>query len=32
MYLLIEPGAFIMERKMLREIRRLAERSGSATR
>jgi hypothetical protein len=25
MYLLIEPGAFIMERKMLREIRRLAE-------
>jgi hypothetical protein len=32
MYLLIEPGAFIMERKMLREIRRLAERNGSAAR
>lgn len=27
MWFLIEPGAFIMERKMLREIKRLAERS-----
>jgi hypothetical protein len=26
-WLLIEPGAFIMERKMLREIKRLAEAS-----
>ena len=24
-YLLIEPGAFLMERKMLKEIKRLAE-------
>jgi hypothetical protein len=24
-YLLLEPGAFIMERKMLKEIKRLAE-------
>jgi len=29
-YLLLEPGAFIMERKMLREIKRLAERHSTS--
>jgi hypothetical protein len=30
-YVLIEPGAFIMERRMLREIKRLAEGHATAT-